>query len=300
MNKYLPVMICAVLLSSCTTIGPRQLEHSFIDYNEAILSAHNKQILLNLVRMANGETPQLLEITTVAAAFDLTRSAKISGSLNNEFQNNLSGDVRSKVDKDVDIVGGEMGISYTEKPTMSYKPLSGKDFSEQFLQAWSSEDLESTLGAVNDTGLLAYLFWDGAFEGTEKEFGLNGAGALEGLRERNPSIRQESQDLNIQFDRAEGTESNVTKVTPRRLLSIMSFLAQQVPTGELEVLQTAALKVHRTKTRPEAAHVAVGYEGFWYWIDDADRPSKEVFSLLSWLTILRAPTSQPPGLIIGL
>jgi hypothetical protein len=43
------------------------------------------------------------------------------------------------------------------------------------------------------------------------------------------------------------------------------------------------LHIHRSPTKPEHAYVAVQYRGWWFYIDNTDRPTKRFFHLLTVL-----------------
>lgn len=75
-----------------------------------------------------------------------------------------------------------------------------------------------------------------------------------------------------------------------------SFDWQQVLGGLFQVCST------KSKHRPECAHVAIQYKGYWYYIDEHDRDTKATFALLLEVSRLelKATDSKMPILTLPL
>jgi hypothetical protein len=102
------------------------------------------------------------------------------------------------------------------------------------------------------------------------------------------------------------------RVETRSFLGMLFFLAQaiEVPepdvhtgkvattryeTGEIfdwRLVTGDLLRIRAEPTRPSGAVIAVRYRGSWFYIDDADLPSKSTFSLLSQLFALQAGKTE--------
>ena len=112
------------LLSVGCQFGPAALKLSHTQYNQALQESSAEQLLLNLVRLRYGEAPVFLEVGSVSAQFVFDQSGDITGTLNEDVG-------AQKGNPDILRLGGSIG--YTERPTISYAPLSGDDFVQRLL-----------------------------------------------------------------------------------------------------------------------------------------------------------------------
>ncbi len=120
MRKLLLPLICIVATGCGIKVGPRNVRQDSVYYNEAIQTGADRQLLLNIVRLRYRDTPSFLDVGVVSASYDFKRS------FNNAFE---TGSV------DFPSVGWKpaVGLEYSEKPTTTYNPLTGKSFVEQLL-----------------------------------------------------------------------------------------------------------------------------------------------------------------------
>lgn len=91
------------------------------DYNTAIATSANEQMLLNLVRMRNGEVPVFLAVNSVLTQYVWTGEAGVAGATGD----NLGFSTWT--------LGGTANARYIERPTVTYSPLSGQEFSTQLI-----------------------------------------------------------------------------------------------------------------------------------------------------------------------
>lgn len=113
----------ALAIAGCQ-FGPSALKISHTQYNQALQESAAEQLLLNLVRLRYGEAPVFLEVGSVSAQFVFDQSGDIAGTLNENVG-------AQRGNPDVLRLGGSLG--YTERPTISYAPLSGDDFVQRLL-----------------------------------------------------------------------------------------------------------------------------------------------------------------------
>ena len=118
--------LMAVLTGCQSAFGPRALESTHPAYNEAIISSINEQMLRNLVRMRYRDVPFFLEIGSVTASLSLGANADVGAGVN------FGGD---------DSLSPSAGISYADKPTISYTPLQGEDLLKSILSPLQLEDI---------------------------------------------------------------------------------------------------------------------------------------------------------------
>lgn len=115
------LVLAAVLLvpAGCVHYGPKTIRKDNFDYNRAMVDATNQQLLLNLVRMRYNDPWMFLGVSSVVAQYEIRGNADASAS----FSNGQG------------LTGGSAGLSggYSERPTISYAPLTGSDFARVML-----------------------------------------------------------------------------------------------------------------------------------------------------------------------
>ncbi len=109
-------------------MGPNSVSPSRFNYNEAIASSWDEQLLLNLVRLRYRDTVHFLEVSSVITQFTLDQRA--SASAGAVFNGGTDTDV-----------GIGAGVVYTEKPTITYTPLQGEVFAQRLLAPIPAETL---------------------------------------------------------------------------------------------------------------------------------------------------------------
>jgi len=73
----LGTLFVVVLLSGCTTFGPRVILKSHIEYNKAVEQVIQEELLLNIVRRRYYEAPQFVTVSNINTTMGTT--AGISG-----------------------------------------------------------------------------------------------------------------------------------------------------------------------------------------------------------------------------
>lgn len=127
------LVVCwLVLCATGCQWGPAALRISHAQYNDAIQNTRAEQLLLNLVRLKYREAAVFLEVGSVSAQFVFDQSGDIAGTLN-ENVGAPGGNPDSLR------IGGRIG--YTERPTITYSPLSGDQFVQRVLSPISIETL---------------------------------------------------------------------------------------------------------------------------------------------------------------
>jgi hypothetical protein len=109
----------AVILSAgCQSIGPKIMEQSHSDYNGAVISAMDRQLLTNIVRLKYRENPMFLEVSSVTENWRLGFDVGLDKSelLTREAGTNSS------------FYGPKAVIGESQSPTISYRPVRGKEF----------------------------------------------------------------------------------------------------------------------------------------------------------------------------
>jgi len=125
-HAWLALLPALLLVSGCaTTLGSKTLRPTSADYADAIARAWNEQMLLNLVRLRYRDTPQFLEVSSVLTQYSFEGSVGASAAFGFSGGDNEAGGVSG-------------GIDYSERPTITWLPLQGKEFAERFLSPISA------------------------------------------------------------------------------------------------------------------------------------------------------------------
>jgi hypothetical protein len=101
--------------SGCASLGPRSVDRDRFDYVNAVASSWKQQTLLNIVKLRYADTPVFLEVGQIISGYQLEGTVAVGGSLNSA---SAVGDVLSL---------GTTG-RYTDRPTVTYTPLTGAHF----------------------------------------------------------------------------------------------------------------------------------------------------------------------------
>lgn len=111
------------VIGGCASVGPRTVPQDQFNYNGAIASATHEQLLLNLVRLRYAEMPVFPRVSSVIAQYSRVASVNASVSAGNapNGDTNASG-----------AVGG--GVVWADRPTITYIPISGQEFSRNLLR----------------------------------------------------------------------------------------------------------------------------------------------------------------------
>lgn len=123
--KILPslamTILVAALLQGCTSIGVGTILRDRPAYNEVIGDTWKQQTLLNIVKLRYFDTPTFLDVSSVISSYQLQGEV----SLEREFYPRAPADTNRTL--------GLSG-SYTDRPTISYAPLTGERFVNNLLR----------------------------------------------------------------------------------------------------------------------------------------------------------------------
>ena len=111
--------VCVLLFSAgCSSIGTRTITSDRFDYNAAISDSWKDQMLINLVKIRYGDSPVFLDIASVISQY----------SMEGELRLMTSGLTASGAHSGVGVSG-----KYTDRPTITYNPLTGQKFVRRLL-----------------------------------------------------------------------------------------------------------------------------------------------------------------------
>ena len=118
--RRLPAVLLVFLGVGCTSIGPGTVPQDQFNYNDAIAAASEEQLLHNLVRLRYSESPSFLRVSSVISQYNRAVTANATAGINTA----MSGE-------DSASVGGQ--VVWADKPTITYVPISGREFSQNLL-----------------------------------------------------------------------------------------------------------------------------------------------------------------------
>jgi hypothetical protein len=115
-------LLVAALLAGCSSFGPSALQQSRLQYNEAVKTTGEQQLLLNIVRLRYTDTPSSLAVSAIAAQFELTKSFQLTPFFV------ASG---AEIAKSYSAVLPQLGIGGADRPTFSLTPLDDQEFTRK-------------------------------------------------------------------------------------------------------------------------------------------------------------------------
>ncbi len=115
------IMLC-LFLPACGRFGPRQVARDSFNYNEAIARSSSEQMLINLVRLRYREVPVFLAVGSVLTQYFYGGELGAGAT----FGKPIGG-------ADDTIADVNARTVYFERPTITYSPLAGQEFTQQLL-----------------------------------------------------------------------------------------------------------------------------------------------------------------------
>jgi hypothetical protein len=125
--RYLLLIVAALfLITGCAARGAKRVPRDRFDYNAAIAQSTREQILLNIVRSRYLEVPVFLTVSSVLTQYEYDSSIGLGGIFESGAGTN-------------DIFSGDTNLRFSERPTITYLPVEGQEFSAHLLSDIPSE-----------------------------------------------------------------------------------------------------------------------------------------------------------------
>jgi hypothetical protein len=120
---WIAAIVASSLVSTGCQIGPGRLKVANSHYSDAVRVAMAEQLLVNLVRMRYRDGSTFLAVTNISTQFEFNTAL------------NVNGNVVAQGGADSVGIGG--GVSYSEKPTISFSIMGGETFQKRILSPLS-------------------------------------------------------------------------------------------------------------------------------------------------------------------
>ena len=125
LKTMLVVSVLTVSLSGCASLGPKSIGPDRIDYIQEISESWKKQMLLNIVKLRYFDPPTFLDVSSIINQYGIENQSNANGGWMWPSSSPLYG-----------FSAGVGGYSrYSDKPTITYTPLSGQKFTKNLLTA---------------------------------------------------------------------------------------------------------------------------------------------------------------------
>ena len=107
--------------SGCRSIGPGTVQRDRMHYSAAVADSWKEQLLLNIVKSRFADAPAFLEVSSVVSGYSLETGVSVGGQFSPQ---SLRGDTFA--------AGGVSG-KFTDRPTISYSPMTGERFARSLI-----------------------------------------------------------------------------------------------------------------------------------------------------------------------
>ena len=114
------IVAALFMISGCAARGAKRMPADRFDYNAAIAQSTREQMLLNIVRSRYLEVPVFLTVSSVLTQYEYDRDIGLGTIL--EFGSGTT-----------DRAIGDANLRFSERPTITYLPIEGQEFSAHLL-----------------------------------------------------------------------------------------------------------------------------------------------------------------------
>ncbi len=305
-------------LGGCMQFPSGSISASHQDYNEHLRQANRDQLFYNIVALQHNEVPHFLT------------AASVVSQLSRETSLNANANVRPTVLDPLGDVGA--GYVLRESPTITFTPLHGDNYSRLLLtpfppvlilalaeSGWPVDkllflavrsingisndehehsrfhELASTLRIMQQNHELTLVITREAKEyhaGFVVDPFLSPLGQhrLVRLRELLGFTDPKIQEFSLTF-KAFRSEPNELAISTRSIIDMLRTLGSGL-SNHSGFLSSSALNIERKPGMPEKHYVKTKYKDNYYWIDESDNESQQLFMLIQLLIELTNTPEQ--------
>ncbi len=113
LSRLLAAAVLAAL-AGCATIGPASIPRDRFDYSDALAQSWKRQTLLNIVKLRYLDVPVFLDVGQVVSGYTLEQAVQAGAT--------------ADLGPDGNVLSLGAGLRYTDRPTITYTPLTGDRF----------------------------------------------------------------------------------------------------------------------------------------------------------------------------
>jgi hypothetical protein len=110
------VLTAIYFIGACSAFGPGTIPKDQFDYGRALADAQHEQLLLNIVKLRYLEAPMFVEVSSIINQYSVEGEIGFSTSWRDIHSNSAATAAR-----------------YYDRPTITYAPVKGRDFTESLL-----------------------------------------------------------------------------------------------------------------------------------------------------------------------
>jgi hypothetical protein len=121
-RRIAALCLLCLLAAGCSVIGPRSLKQARLQYNEVVKVTSEEEMLLNIVRLRYVDTPSSLQISNIAAQFELLNNLQLTPFFV------ASG---AEPNRSFTSVVPQASIGGADRPTFSLTPLDESEFARK-------------------------------------------------------------------------------------------------------------------------------------------------------------------------
>ena len=129
--RTLLVAVTLVLALSCRSVGPPTMTRDRLDYGTALTESWKRQVLLNIVKLRYLDPPTFVDVASIVSGYSLETTA--------------SAGATALLGADGDSISGGVQGKFTDRPTITYVPLTGRAFMGGLMAPMSPESLFFTI-----------------------------------------------------------------------------------------------------------------------------------------------------------
>lgn len=119
--------LLVALLGGCSSYGPLVLDRDRVDYGQALSESTKQQTLLNIVRIRYGDIPTFVNVDQIVSSYQLQGSGGVSVG-----PNPVTG---------FPVPSETGGVSFTDRPTMTFSPVTGAVLEGSFVRPLSPREV---------------------------------------------------------------------------------------------------------------------------------------------------------------
>jgi hypothetical protein len=213
-RKGLLAPAAVVVLAGCASIGPGTVERDRFEYSASIGESWKRQTLLNIVKMRYLDPPLFVDVGQIVAGYTFETAVSVGGTV-------VSG-------ADSLAVGGSG--RYTDRPTVTYTPLTGNRFLRSLMTPLPPESVFFTIqsGWAADAVLLATVTSINRLKNQEP--------GISGVSEADPEFLRVA-ELMRKIQLSGAVALRVREQPDRQQRSaVLAFRAKDVPPETLEMI----------------------------------------------------------------